>query len=445
MNKLLFSRIDNTGLVLWRIAFGLLIALEGFGAIATGWVRRVFVEPEFTFHFIGFDFLQPLPGGGMYIYFAVLGILGVCVMIGYRYRFAMFAYALMWTCVYLMQKTSYNNHYYLMMLLCWIMVLLPANRWLSLDVKRNPALRSLSMPRWVKVILILQVFIVFTYASIAKMYPDWFNLKAPALLMLGKKEYWLIGDLLQQTWVHYSIAYFGLLFDLLIIPMFLWKRTRFLAFSLSLFFHLFNSVVFQIGIFPYMSIAFAFFFFSSETLIKRFKLKREVYTGDEIITPSYAKPAIVAFSIYFLVQIGLPVRHWFFPEDVLWTEEGHRLSWRMMLRSRSGALTIWVEDKETGKRTKYPYREMLSKKQRRNVQTKPDLIWQLAQRIHAIEKEKGKDVAVYANCRVKINGGVYHPFIDSEVDLAQEKWYPLQHHDWILPTPADYHSKAEKE
>ncbi|GAB5401068.1 MAG: HTTM domain-containing protein [Aureisphaera sp.] len=445
MNSFLFKHIDNTGLVLWRIAFGLLIALEGFGAIATGWVRRTLVEPDFTFNFIGFDFLQPLPGMGMYFYFAVLGVLGVCVMLGYRYRYAMFCYALMWTSVYLMQKTSYNNHYYLMMLLCWIMVFLPANRWLSLDVKRKPSLRSLSMPQWVKIILILQVFIVFTYASIAKMYPDWFNLKAPALLMLGKQKYWLIGNLLQETWVHYSIAYFGLLFDLLIIPLFIWKRTRVLAFGLSLFFHLFNSIVFQIGIFPYMSIAFAFFFFSSETLIKRCKLKREVYQGNDIKVSSIAKPAILVFSIYFLFQIGLPLRHWFFTDDVLWTEEGHRLSWRMMLRSRSGLLSVWVEDKETGERTKYPYKEMLSKKQKRNVQTKPDLIWQLAQRIHAIELEKGNDVAVFANCKVKINGGVYHPLIDPKVDLAQEEWHPFQHHEWILPSPADYHSKAEKE
>ncbi len=445
MNKFLFKQVDNTGLVLWRVAFGLLIALEGFGAIATGWVKRVFVEPEFTFHFIGFDFLQPLPGMGMYFYFALLGVLGVCVMLGYRYRFAMFSYAVLWTSVYLMQKTSYNNHYYLMMLLCWMMALLPANRWLSMDVKRNPALKSLHMPQWVKLILVLQVFIVFTYASIAKMYPDWFNLKAPALLMLNKQNYWLVGDLLQQNWIHSSIAYFGLLFDLLIIPLFLWKRTRVLAFVLSLFFHLFNSVVFQIGIFPYMSIAFAFFFFSSETLVKRFKLKREIYHGYEITVPSLAKPAIAIFSIYFIFQVALPLRHWFFQDDVLWTEEGHRLSWRMMLRSRSGVLNIWIEDKATGERTKYPYKQMLSKKQQRNVKTKPDLIWQLAQRIHAKELENGKDVAVYAHCRVQINGGVLHPFIDKEVDLAQEKWHPFKHHDWILPSPADYHSKAKKE
>lgn len=445
MNKILFKQIDNTGLVLWRIVFGFLIACEGFGAIATGWVKRVFIEPQFTFHFIGFDFLQPLPGSGMYYYFFFLGILGLMVMLGYKYRFAMTSYALLWTAVYLMQKTSYNNHYYLMMLLCWIMAFLPANKWGSLDAKQQPKLTSYSMPQWVKIILILQIGIVFTYAAIAKMYPGWWDASAPALLMAGKKDYWLVGSLLQQSWVHYTVAYFGIFFDLLVVPLFLWKRTRVLAFGLSLFFHLFNSVIFQIGIFPYMSIAFAFFFFSSETLIKRFKLKRPLYMENEVRIPSFKNLSIVLFSIYFLFQLGLPLRHWFFKDDVLWNEEGHRLSWRMMLRSRSGQLSIWVEDKGTGERTLYPYHLLLSKKQRRNVRTKPDLIWQLAQRIHTAEAENGKQVAVYAKCKVKINNGDYFIFLDETVDLAQEQWHHFKHNDWILPAPADYKKKPKKE
>lgn len=84
----LYSRIDNSPLVVFRICFGLLLSLETFGAIATGWVRRNLVEPEFTFSFIGFEWLQPLPHPWMYVYFAVMGLLGLAVMAGYRYRLA---------------------------------------------------------------------------------------------------------------------------------------------------------------------------------------------------------------------------------------------------------------------------------------------------------------------------------------------------------------------
>jgi len=442
LDKILFRHIDNTGLVLWRVVFGLLITIEAFGAIATGWVKRTLVEPEFTFNFIGFDFLQPLPGNGMYFYFALMGVFGLCVMLGYKYRYSMAAYALMWTAVYLMQKTSYNNHYYLMMLLCWIMVFLPANRWFSLDARRNPALKSPSMPQWVKITVILQVGIVYTYASIAKLYPDWLDATVAQYFMSGKKHYWLIGDLLQQGWVHWCIAYVGILFDLLIVPLLLWKRTRVVAFWISVFFHLFNSIVFQIGIFPYMSMAFAFFFFSSETLQKWFLLKRKiVYTDGQIMVPKYKPVLISVLSVYFIIQLSLPLRHWFFKDDVLWTEEAHRLSWRMMLRSKRGLLTVWIEDKSTGERERYGYSSLLSAKQNRNVRTKPDLLWQLAQRIKKIEAEKGRDVAVFMDVQVKINDGEFHRLIDLETDLAAQKWHHFKHHEWILPSPDDYHKK----
>ncbi|PKA83124.1 vitamin K-dependent gamma-carboxylase-like protein [Ulvibacter sp. MAR_2010_11] len=439
MNKWLFTHIDNSGLVLFRIAFGFLIAVEAFGAIATGWVRRAFVEPDFTFNFIGLDFLQPLPGNGMYFYFILMGICGVCVLLGYKYRLSMIGYAILWSGVYLMQKTSYNNHYYLLMLLCWIMAILPAHRWFSLDAKINPKIKSPSMPRWVLLILILQVWIVYTYASVAKWYPDWLNLTVPALFMSGKSDYWLIGGFLQLHWVHWCIAYVGILFDLLIIPLLLWKRTRLLGFCISIFFHLFNSVVFQIGIFPYMSIAFALFFFSPELLQKRFLPKKQLYTAGETILPKYRNTLITVFSIYFVIQIALPLRHWFFKDDVLWTEEGHRLSWRMMLRSKHGSLTVWVEDKKTGERLRYDYTKLVGEKQSRSVKTKPDLLWQMAQRIKASEAEVGKDVAVFMDARVQVNGGEYFPLIDKSVDLASEKWHHFKHHDWILASPPDYH------
>ena len=438
MNSFLFKQIDNTGLILFRVVFGFLITTEAIGAIFTGWLRRTLVEPPFTFNFIGFDFLQYLQGDLMYYYFVVMGIFGICVMLGYKYRFSMIAFAVMWSCVYLMQKSNYNNHYYLMMLLCWIMAFLPANRWFSLDARINPEIKDNSMPRWVLLILILQVWIVYTFASVAKFYPDWLDASMAALLMSGKSDYWLVGEILQKNWVHWAIAYTGILFDLLIVPLMLWKRTRMLGFVISVFFHLFNSIIFQIGIFPYMSIAFALFFFSPETLRKRFLPKKKLYTGDQVIVPNHKNLIIGLFSIYFVFQIGLPLRHWFFKDDVLWTEEGHRLSWRMMLRSKSGTLKVYVADKNTGEKELYNYEELLGKKQESSVTTKPDIMWQLAQKIKQVEAEKGRDVAVYMKARVRVNHGNYYPFTDPNVDLAAEKWHPFSHSEWILPSPKDY-------
>ena len=309
IEKWLFKRVDNSALIVFRVIFGLLITIEAWGALFTQWIRHTLLEGAFTFNFIGLGFLQPLPGNGMYFYYGLMGLFGVFIMVGFKYRWSVVFYGIMWSCVYLMQKSSYNNHYYLLMLLLGIMATFPANRYLSIDVWRKPALKKISMPRWVYIVIIGQVWIVYTYGSIAKMYPDWLNATVPRLLMLGKKDYWLVGDILQQPWTHYTIAYVGILYDGLIIPLLLWKRTRWFAFGFSIFFHLFNSIIFQIGIFPYMSLAFSLFFFSSRGVHDLFLKKKEYYGGDEVVAPPRYKPVLAVFLVYFAFQVGLPLRH----------------------------------------------------------------------------------------------------------------------------------------
>lgn len=437
INRWLFTQIDNSALIIFRVFFGFLIAAEAFGAIFTGWIKRTLIEPEFTFNFIGFDFLQPLPGNGMYFYFAVMGLFGLLVMLGYRYRFSIIMYTVMWAGVYFMQKTSYNNHYYLLLLLLIIMSVLPAANYFSLDVKRNPSLKKISMPRWVVLFIIIQLWIVYTYASVAKLYPDWLDYTVAKNLMLGKINYPIVGELLQHHWAHISITYFGILFDLLIVPLLLWRRTRLIAFCFSIFFHLFNSIVFQIGIFPYMSLAFTVFFFSRERMHQVFMKKKEFYDDNEIIVPSYKKTLLVLASIWFVIQIALPVRHWVIPGDVLWTEEGHRMSWRMMLRGRSGMTNFYILDKnDPNAKKKYINKnDYLSKKQLRTVSTKPDAMWQFAQRLKKEYDTKGKDVAVYVKSKVSVNGKKHRDFIDPEVDLASVPWNYFSTNPWIIKYP----------
>lgn len=437
LDKLLFKQIDNSALIVFRWVFGLLIALEAYGAIFTGWIKRTLIEPQQTFNFIGLDFLQPLPGDGMYYYFALMGTFGVFVMIGYKYRFSMSCYTLMWACVYFMQKSSYNNHYYLLILLCLIMIALPAHRWASMDAWLKPSLKKIHMPRWIVLIIILQLWIVYTYASVAKMYPDWLDASVARNLMASKKDYWLVGEFLQQSWVHYSIAYVGLLFDLLVIPLFLWKHTRWFIFGASIFFHLFNSFIFQIGIFPYLSLAFALFFFTTETLNKRFLWKKPHYDGNEVIVPDYKPALITVASFWFVLQIGLPLRHWLIKDNVLWTEEGHRLSWRMMLRSKSAQTNFFIVNTLTGDRAPVNKAQYLSSKQLRSVASKPDCMWQFAQRLKKEYAEKGIPIEVYVTSKISVNRRPYVPFIDPNVDLANTEWNYFWHNDWILPSNLD--------
>ncbi|MEM7548354.1 MAG: HTTM domain-containing protein [Bacteroidota bacterium] len=429
------EEIDNSALVLFRISFGFLIAAEGFGAILTGWVHETFVEPDFTFSFIGLEWLQPLPGYGMYAYFAVMGSFGLAVMLGWKYRFSTIAYLVLWCGVYYMQKSHYNNHYYLLIHLLALMSIVPAHKYLSLDVKRNPKLKSMTCPRWAYVIFIVLLWIVYTYAGFSKIYDDWLEALPIKLWFSGKRNFLLIGDLLQQNWLHTMVVYGGILFDILCIPMLLWKRTRTLAFVMSLFFHLFNSAVFHIGIFPYMMIGATAFFFKPETVGRIFfkrnaqSLQRHAKPGGKINPLVY-----YLFIAFFISHILLPVRYHMYPGNVHWTEEGHRLAWKMMLRTKSGYFRLQIVNPQDKSETVINPRDYVSRNQYRKMSTRPDMIWQFIQRIKAEWKSKGiKDIEIYVISRCSLNGSKPQALIDPKYDMAKAEWNRFKHSEWILP------------
>ncbi|WP_282112627.1 HTTM domain-containing protein [Maribacter stanieri] len=442
LNRLLFQRIDNSPLIIFRIFFGILVSLECFGAIGTGWVKRNLIDPKYTFPFIDFEFLQPLPGYGMYFYFGIMGLLGIFIAIGLKYRASIITFTVLWTVTYLMQKTAYNNHYYLLILISFAMCFFPAERYRSLDVKINPKLECNSMYSYVKWLIILQLFIVYVYASIAKMYGEWLDFSTIEVLMRSKKSYWLVGEILQEPWIHSIIGTVGILFDLLIVPALLWKPTRKIAFFTSIFFHIFNSIIFQIGIFPYLSIAFSVFFFDPETIRKIFFKTKAPFAASYTSMPNYGNTLILGASLYFIIQLILPIRHHAIKDDVLWTEEGHRMSWRMMLRSRHGKGTFKAIETTTKQVFIIDPKEYVTRAQERKIFAYPDFAWQFAQYLKKEFAEKNMNVSVHLeNSKISINRKPYESFINSKTDLAAEPWYRTKHHEWILPSS---YSKLKK-
>ena len=445
-SQYLFQPIDNSPLVFFRIGFGLLILAEAWGAIATGWVRRAFVDPQVTFPFIGFEWLREIHGPGMYAYFGIMGIAGLMVMLGWRYRIGIILYAVLWSFAYLGQKTNYNNHYYLLMLLCMVMAMMPAHQYYSLDARRNPNIRSLTCPRWCIWAFLVQLTIVYVYASIAKMYPAWLVAK-PVSMWFGARADWpIIGPLLAASWVHWVVSYGGILFDLLIAPALLWRKTRMWAFGIAIFFHLFNSLVFHIGIFPYLGILLCVFFFPPEEVRRLFmkirlrlaqvhiKMMEKPAPDLAALSPYPTRKLLVYFfAVWFVIQIGLPLRHWTYAGNANWTEEGHRLAWHMMLRVKQGYVKFVVKDHRTGKSTTIPSKKYLTRKQSRVVATRPDMCWQFVQYLKADLAKNGQDsVAIYAKGKVSLNGAPYAPLYDPNADLTTKDWHRFKAADWLI-------------
>jgi len=430
MNQLFFKNIDNSPLIVFRIFFGFLIACESFGAILTGWVYNVFITPKFTFSFIGLNWLQPLPGYGMYFYFIFMGLFGIAIMLGYRYRVAILSYTILWSGVYFMQKTSYNNHYYLLLIISFYMIFLPANQYASIDVKQQRVHKQNSMPYWVNLLFIIQVAIVYFYAAIAKFYPDWLNGTFTRILLAETTSNEFFLALFSNKYFYLFIAYAGILFDLLIVPLLLFKKTRTIALVASLIFHLFNAIFLQIGIFPFFALTFSLFFYPPEKIRKLFFKSKPVF-NESVAENHNGKQILLFFLLPFLfIQLLLPLRHHLIEGDVLWTEEGHRLSWRMMLRKRDGFINFKIKNNNTGEMTSYDYHKNLTPKQARNLATKPDFIWQYCQKIK--QEYYGKNISIYIDCKNNINNGEFKTLIDPKQDFVKAKWNYFWHNDWIL-------------
>lgn len=423
--------VDNSGIVILRIFFGLLIFLESIGSIFTGWVKKTYVESPFTFTFIDFSFLDFLHGPGMYAYYFLMSIPALGVMLGYRYKWSLSLFWIMWTITYLLQKTHYNNHYYLIVLLCFLFLFVPAERRKSMDSKSGRVKYSEFCPAWCYWIFKWQFAIVFFYAALAKLNPDWLNGEPISSWLSQKSNYPIIGPLLGLEITQTLVTYGGILFDFLIAPALFWKKTRKPAFAIALFFHLFNSAVFQIGVFPYLMIFYGLIFFDPEKLGKRFfKYAKESVASTRFNTP---RLVIATLLIYFTFQAIYPARHFTIPGNVNWTEEGHRHSWRMMLRAKRSSIHFEVRDRDTGEKWKnYPHKE-LSKDQYRKLGKQPDMIWQYAQHLKKKYADEGKNVSVHAKSRCGLNGRKLQQYIDPKVDLATVPWDHLRASSWIVP------------
>ena len=427
----MWQPVNNSPLIVFRILFGIVITGQCLYSLCNGIVEKFYILPGYNFTFIGFEWLNYLHGAGMYFYFSVMILLGLMIAFGLFYRIAIIMFAILWSGIYLSSKTQYNNHYYLILLLCWLMVFIPANKRNSLDVKISPAIFSNNCYQWQVWLFIFQVACMYFFAGLAKLNYDW--LHAVPL------KYWLplktgipyIGHFLRNPLMPWLIAYGGLLLDLLVVPGLLYYRTRKLVFIILIAFHLFNGIVFQIGSFPFLAVSLSVFFFPA-TFFDKALLSNNQDRTQLNHSDIYKRWVNIALSVYITLQIFLPIRHLLIKGSVSWTEEGHRMAWQMMLRSKRGEMFFSVKDKKNDSVWRIQPNTIINKESLREIAVLPDVTWQAAQVLKNKYASQKLNVAIYAHCNVSLNYKAYKMLIDTTVDLSSVKWNYFRHNNWIL-------------
>src|SRR5450432_1489938 len=144
VNKILFSFKDEkhiAPLAVLRMAFGAIMLFSTIRFLAKGWVYDFYIAPKFYFSFYGFGWIQPLPATMMYLVFASMAIAAFCILIGFLYRISITAFFICFVYTELIDKTYYLNHYYFVSLIAFLLLLVPAHRYFSVDVMRKPSLK----------------------------------------------------------------------------------------------------------------------------------------------------------------------------------------------------------------------------------------------------------------------------------------------------------------
>jgi hypothetical protein len=457
-----FSSTSAAPLAVFRIGFGLMMALSVLRFWANGWIEKLYLEPTYFFSYRYFEWVKPI-GHWTYLLFALAFVSSLMVMLGWKYRLAIITFFLSFTYIELMDKTTYLNHYYFISLLSFVLIWLPAADYFSLDASGR---LKRTIPRWSIDCLKVFVGVVYFYAGLAKLNSDWLLEAQPLSIWLpAKYDTPLLGELLQQQWAHYSFAWSGAAYDLLIPFLLLWRPTRVFAFVLVVIFHVLTRVLFPIGMFPYIMIVSAFVFFDAGVhervigLIRRaIRARPQVQGADgearnaaadsaqeeasdltnstSMIKVRFTLSALIV-SLTLLAHLIVPWRYALHPGELFWTEEGYRFSWRVMLMEKAGYVTYKIEDPATGNRRSIDPGKYLTTFQQKQLATQPDFILEFAHFLASEHQIKdGPLPAIFAESYVALNGRGSRIYVNPEIDLTTIT-YDTPRMEWLMPFEED--------
>ena len=430
-------------LAVFRMAFGAVLFFSSCRFIIRGWIDDFYIQPKFHFPFFGFEWLTPMPSVIMYLLYIIMDIAALFICVGLFYRIATVLFFIIFCYTELLDKTYYLNHYYLVTICSFLLIWVPANRYFSLDVLRKPTLMATQVPSWTILIFKYQLLIIYCCAGLSKLTNEWLIRAMPLKIWLpAKANIPVIGPLLKYEWTAYLFSWASALFDLTIPFILLNKCSRRFGYVLVIIFHLLTAIFFQIGMFPWLMMSATLIYFSEGFHLNLIRQMRKIIGRKEPVLVEHYLPVnknfqhagLFLLGCYFLIQVMVPFRYLCYPGNLLWTEQGYRFSWRVMLMEKSGSCFFYIRDGEHGRKFQVNNAEFLTPYQERMVETQPDMILQYAHILKQLYLAKGfSDPQVTVESYVSLNGTGSQLYIDSSVNLADEKESWFAGKKWILP------------
>lgn len=408
---------DPIVLGVFRVGFGLMMAASVLRFLLLGWAGPLYADPVVHFTYPGFDWVRPLPLVAVQGLLVVAFVAALAVAWGRAARVWLAVFTAAFTYVELLDATTYLNHHYFVTCLGLLMLALPIGAALVPGCAGRD-----SVPAWTVAALRVQVGVVYVFAGVAKLQPDWLLGAMPLRIWLPVRSgLSLIGPLLDLSWTPWAFAWAAAAFDLTAPFWLSARRWRPLAFAVAVVFHVATYALFSIGVFPFVMLVAALVFFEADewrALGRRLSplVRASTPRGAPVRTSALAATLT---AVFLIAQLALPLRHWLYPGDRLWTEDGFRFAWHVMVTEKTGTAVLHVRDAAGREWTVRPSAD-LTPFQEAQMSVQPDLVWQYARHVAARFRDTGiPDVEVRAEMYVSVNGHAGRPLVDPDVNLAR--------------------------
>ena len=439
----LFTPIHASTLSLFRILFGLVMIYQMLYYIRIDYAFQLIAGPEILFHYPYLEFLKPLPVGILRAMQWAMLLSALMIALGIRTRYASIFLFITYSYFTLVDKTLFNNHLYLFMLLALLLCFVDSDKLYSIRSRLSKTKLSPYIDSWQVYIFRFMIFIVYFYGGIVKINPDWFNGSIVKATLAGA------GTEPDSSLV-YFLTYGGLAYDLIIGFLLLYRPTRLLGVIFVLIFNLTNHFYLfdDIGVFPFAMIGATIIFFDPKRIAqlidgflganRKPKKKKRKDTVGEIQETQWSKKQQLVGGVliaFVLFQLLFPFRYLLFTDNPEWSGIASRFAWRMKMQTKTlDSFDMTVQDMPDGAPQEVDYKAFLSLNQEKNILNDPYNIVQLGKYIAEEAKRRGMtNPTVKANIKVHFNQRPAQLMIKPEVPIEKISLSPFEDQYWLVP------------